>query len=649
MLLKANIMPKLIEEVFGIDTNRFNADVDIDRSELNQNINFNQKSGLHNFDQNRLTSPDPAYQLTNWQKLFKDRVLAKRDTIVAVPPAAGKTPPLLQAWFELLVGAVAAGVSKNSPSFPRILYIAKTKQLATENRIQNFIGNDKIGLFAFACKHPHYFIPRLHALPSEDRVMTPLTNQEVQEIYKQINGMVGFLTGGISFNSIKNNDYVIKPIIVSTPLDNENSSIVSLIKSYSKWFSIIVIDEFQEYIPKPTTIGFKDKSFNEDDTKNFNLVKGIIYNAQKSGQCGIQILTGTVNKNTLNVFKDEVNKQFKRSFDVICEFNDTRLINGLPNPDFAANRSIVKIVPFEKMKNLQQLRELVINIVKAKQANSVMVIFSVNRDTAKGIFRLAEDVLSKLPARYQTTPINSASDIKTRKLTYGSSIDSSHPALSGNKLNNPTLNKLKDTFAGNYIHPDYEEHLQPDGLETTKVSDIEFLKYFDINEVETGIKSKAVVTYEGNILYQSILRGVGIMVGKMPDRYKAIIQKLFRDKKIYIILATDSLGIGANVLAQHLYIPDLGKAGKDENENFAFEPLDASTLIQLINRAGRDSSNIPYATIYCALKDCESIEQAVKADPSIYTQPLDPDIIKKKLNETQYLQFLWNKINGQST
>ena len=102
-----------------------------------------------------------------------------------------------------------------------------------------------------------------------------------------------------------------------------------------------------------------------------------------------------------------------------------------------------------------------------------------------------------------------------------------------------------------------------------------------------------------------------------------------------------SLGIGANVVAKHLYIPDLNKV--DEG---GFGPLDTSSLIQLVNRAGRDAIGVPYANVYCQLRDFKRTEDMFNADPSVATEELPFEEIRKKLNANQYNHYLWRKILG---
>jgi replicative superfamily II helicase len=157
-----------------------------------------------------------------------------------------------------------------------------------------------------------------------------------------------------------------------------------------------------------------------------------------------------------------------------------------------------------------------------------------------------------------------------------------------------------------------------------------------------NVKTYLDTPNENNYLYQGVLRGVGVMIGKMDNRMKGTIQKLFRSGKIYMLLATDSLGIGANVLAQHIYIHSLEKP--DEG---GFAPIDRSSLIQLVNRAGRHPKKIPNAFIYCGLKDYDKIKTAINSDPSLFVGEIPFDQIKDKIKDKgSLLRYLGKELFG---
>lgn len=78
-----------------------------------------------------------------------------------------------------------------------------------------------------------------------------------------------------------------------------------------------------------------------------------------------------------------------------------------------------------------------------------------------------------------------------------------------------------------------------------------------------------------------------------------------------------------------------------------FAPIDSSSLIQLVNRAGRDSDVIPNAFIYCSLKDYDRIKAAVSADPSLFVDEIPFDQIKDKIRDKgSLLRYLGRELFG---
>lgn len=95
-------------------------------------------------------------------------------------------------------------------------------------------------------------------------------------------------------------------------------------------------------------------------------------------------------------------------------------------------------------------------------------------------------------------------------------------------------------------------------------------------------------------------------------------------------------------MASHIYLPSL-----DKPDGGTFGPIDTSSLIQLVNRAGRTPEKVPYATIYTRLKDFDRVQDMFNGDPATNTEELSFDEIRKKIhNDNDYLKFLWSKIIG---
>lgn len=106
-----------------------------------------------------------------------------------------------------------------------------------------------------------------------------------------------------------------------------------------------------------------------------------------------------------------------------------------------------------------------------------------------------------------------------------------------------TAKDLADRESGEYIRDTPPLDLMND--EGAGLSDIEFLKYFDIRCMEDAkYKNKPLDRADpNNLLYQAVLRGIGVMTGSLPQRMKETIQKLFKSGKITLLFATDALGV----------------------------------------------------------------------------------------------------------
>jgi hypothetical protein len=146
------------------------------------------------------------------------------------------------------------------------------------------------------------------------------------QIHQLIQSLTAVRLGGISPQVIKSDIFFFKPIIVTTPIITpadkfqlggvDYKAVADLVTNYSKYFSMIVIDEFQQYLPMPgkdLTYG----TFTKDTEKNFDMIFKIIKNATKPGKCGVHLLTGTVNKTTAEKFCHLMNTETGRNFKTI--------------------------------------------------------------------------------------------------------------------------------------------------------------------------------------------------------------------------------------------------------------------------------------------------------------------------------------------
>jgi replicative superfamily II helicase len=140
--------------------------------------------------------------------------------------------------------------------------------------------------------------------------------------------------------------------------------------------------------------------------------------------------------------------------------------------------------------------------------------------------------------------------------------------------------------------------------------DIEFLKWFNLDEVisNNSTGTGELVKDENNVLYQGVLRGVAPLAGSMTQIHKKIVQELFIKQKIQLLLATDALGVGANVKCKHIYIPTVYKFNGER-----LERNDESSLTQLVHRAGRGDFDLAY--VYSSIEDYDYISNLIFNDP----------------------------------
>jgi hypothetical protein len=200
-----------------------------------------------------------------------------------------------------------------------------------------------------------------------------------------------------------------------------------------------------------------------------------------------------------------------------------------------------------------------------------------------------------------------------------------------------TISRLAQREADDYSSshmPTYNKDILDENPDLTN-NDVEELKYFDIDAAE---KRDGVARLKepdtNNLLYRSISAGFGFVIGGMELRHKQIVQKFFRRGKIYLILATDSVGIGANMKVKHLYLPSLIKAPE-------MRKIDTSSLVQLINRAGRTAGSTAF--IYCLPEDYDNVRRLFFSNPADAVTAISPipfgTYKKAKENMTQFNLF----------
>jgi hypothetical protein len=118
-------------------------------------------------------------------------------------------------------------------------------------------------------------------------------------------------------------------------------------------------------------------------------------------------------------------------------------------------------------------------------------------------------------------------------------------------------------------------------------------------------------------LLSCLRKGFGFLVGAAKSGNEDLdvtndrdfVAQLFSSGRIYVLLATDAVGVGVSLKVKNLYIPSLKKF----NGQY-IDKVDESSLIQLLHRAGRGA--FPIAKIICNPDDYDYINNILNSDPS---------------------------------
>ncbi|MBC8427419.1 MAG: hypothetical protein H8D97_00860 [Proteobacteria bacterium] len=621
-----------------------------------------QRSGINRNLNNQLKKPDAVHQcghrLNSWQGLVYRQILLGRDAIVSVPPAAGKTMPLTCAWKKLFVDFLQGRRRK----IPRIAVVVPTTQLAMQIGKQDFLRDSSSGLLKMMADNPHefqQFLPNLQLTntnntsihrdprtgqqlnmrapggrivtgvdPRTGKLIGPiretpmikddlrkLTSREIDNLYRMLDGdFLAILYGGSPSKIRPSSTRLlgqVKPIVVGT-----YEPMQGLLKKYSRDFDIVVIDEAQQFIGRPG-----EKTMGADLVKKQEAFVNIIKNTHKNAS--LLLLTGSTNDQTVEDMKDLFNSVFNRKL--------VKFPNKIPGKDISKdsnptkykevdtksrNRSNISIMPYDKMQNLSDINKLCVDIIKQNKKNTIMLLFSIKRSAAMGILRVMEELILKLPPS-NTDLYSIVTRVNDKTGTVSTGINNVDDYDASRKDNRFTTAQLADRDSKDFISMDADPTIN-DG--SVNVNEIEFLKYFDVKALEGGNRGSILDKPDlNNILYQGVLRGMGIMTGSMHQRHKETIQKLFKSGKIPLLFASDALGVGANVKCRYLYIPKLLKFEGDRGMQL---PLDQSSLVQLVNRAGRGSFDS--AVVYCSSNDFENVKKMIEEDPRTAVDEINP-------------------------
>lgn len=540
------------------------------------NVTIGQRQEIKNLEKYNKRFRDPG-PLDRFQLIAKERLLNKQDTFLSIPPSRGKTTPII-GGMRILIKRYLLNRLRYAPV---LLYIVPRKQLAGQITSKDVFEDIVLPL----------------VLPLNSGIYTPMPEEKDENLetshlfnniirndethlYPDARKLAEFLTAeitggnnpGIQFNDVNlPKSFPIKPIIVATYEKG-----VGLI---SNKISHIVIDEVQELVPHPgesyvsTDLYNRTKTEEDNSIGRYESLANILKTASIS--TSITLMTGSINNISIKQISEYFNKHYARQFKIVPEF-DPALV--------ALNRSTLSVQPLQSISGhteraIHSRISLCKKIIVAEQNNSLMIVFSKS-PIGQGIFRIIQEIIKSIPPK----------------------------------------------------NPNYVKNISGEGLIDIKpkqlnrsINEFEYLKYFDIQDMyKKGPDSKNSVTTpdENNILYQGVLRGIAPLIGSMDQDHKKTVQKLFIGHKLQMLLATDAVGVGANVKVRYLYIPTITKFS-----NGRLMKTDESSLTQLVHRAGR-GGDFTIATIYCSVEDFEYINHLIFNDPRSAVSQINPYLLQ---------------------
>jgi len=514
-----------------------------------------------------------------WQKDITIRIGAYENLFINVSPSGGKTLPVITAWSNLIKHWTKSGRTTQKPT---ILFVAKTKQLALQvymdlrKVLQGLIISGELDIIG----HPNI-------------TTSLLTPAQINYLKSLLNSLAVIRTGGgprTPFGVTTTTSDTLA-IVATPPLANR------IIKESKTKFRLVVIDELQEYLNKPAVGNSPEEPSSSQDVKD---MVSIIKEAAADRHTSIVLMTGSLNEKTtasLISWLKLITKHFRMS----KKFH--------PIIEAVKNRSYIKVIPVGDLKTGNDLAKLTDKIITNKQKNSLLMLFSVKKPgqpigpkIKKNIMAISEKLIRILPRK-------------------------SPEAIVGKSINRRTTT----------------QNMRDNELKSHISGVVQSFRRSDLEELQDMINGYSIINGKrfprDQLLGECILHSFGY-IASVSERIKAMghpvenmdtifVQKLFKEGKIPLIIATDAVGVGANLKVRHMYIPSLQKFSGG-----AFGPINDSTLMQIVHRAGRHPQET--AVIYCDDDDVGRVSNAINTkEPYVAI----PEVSTKNVNMRMILSI----------
>jgi len=565
-------------------------------------------------------------RLEGWQRNIVETLSGNRghDQYIIARPGGGKTTPVICYWTDRLLGLnTMAGNSitpnienaiyslflgRNRENIPKILFmvpvIVLAQQTAMEIRfilsnimmqiyntnsdiiIDNYLQNRQIQNLQKQQTNLTQQLTQTQDLSIQFRIRQSLNSisqalkTEVENVIKDlVNRMVYIKTGGDSSKT------PIEEALVFVTIYESASSIIDKIKD--KNLQLTIIDEAHL---------IQESGVKNDDNSRAYQIMGNLFNILKKikdiKNNRLVMLSGTINPKSALQVTTYFNDCFGRNFTI-----------PIAAPSDAANRSQLSVITNDRLSNDKEIVNSIIRSVSQRDWGQLYVLFGTAR-----IKRLIELCVDKIGVR----------DIEN------SSSSGYTPSNVFNGLGQHRQNQTGYNLDKNSI---------------------------DRMSIPSG-KQLEVSNIINPLLRQAVLRGIGFITRnipgnpledrdeiKMADSDKIIVAKLFRKRKLNVLLATDAVGIGVNIDVKDLYIPNIQKYNEKIQSMVNASLRDLS---QILNRAGRGAT--PIASIQTSSQNTDMITNALYANPE--DLPEVGEIRRFGINPCDSKSFmnLWKKI-----
>jgi len=511
------------------------------------------------------------FEDTLWQTSIINHIRSKHDVFVNVSPAGGKSYPVKNAWINLIK---QCDINAQLHQIPKIMWICETKPLAGEVfrslKIELYDGMKMDGDVVGPDDFPRVLMPNISTYPVAGD--TNIVNRFVDRL-------VGLKMEG-------HNDLITSNTLACVCTYTYPPEVL---KTFHP--EILVIDEVQERFnpvnPKFSEDRQREMLYGLSD--KIEALKKTISAAPRN--CSILLLTGSMHPQTSVGIINYLNKKFNRKFFTI-------------GGQIAMNRAMIHAIPDIRMgdgvANAKKIIPQVVQMIESKQVGNLIAIFSKNK-----ILNISEEICKRVKKRSIEETVGLVSRFSNNYSNTSNKIPidnkyGRHADPSGTRTNFHHHPEIRSTTIPRNLHIDDAKN-----KETS-------LENIALHLKEMVMGTAGLDQQLGNAILHGhawIMSGDkdGVVGGREYNRMDIlVVDELFKRGKINVVFATTAVGIGVNLRVRNLFIPSTKIM---DNE------MDVSSLIQLVNRAGRTSGEI--GTIYCLPQSISKITKIVNSgDPS---------------------------------